>query len=100
MSLVLHINKDDNVVNALNDLEPNIKVKVDDKEILVKSAIPRGHKMAIEDINEGGTIVKYGQMIGIATQDIAQGEHVHVHNVKDPISNWKAQYLSMNNGDL
>ena len=39
-----------------------------------------GHKIAREDIPEGGAIVKFGQVIGYATKPIAAGEHVHAQN--------------------
>lgn len=41
-----------------------------------------GHKYALRDIASGENVVKYGMPIGHATQAIAKGEHVHVHNVK------------------
>ena len=44
--------------------------------------IPLGHKLALKDIENGDTIIKYGHDIGRATADIAQGGHAHVHNVK------------------
>ena len=44
--------------------------------------IPMGHKIAIINILEGDTVIKYGHDIGRASHDIAKGEHVHVHNVK------------------
>ena len=40
------------------------------------------HKVAIRDIPKGEPVVKYGEHIGIASQDIRTGEHVHVHNVE------------------
>lgn len=40
------------------------------------------HKIAIRDIPKGEPVVKYGEHIGIASQDIRTGEHVHVHNVE------------------
>lgn len=40
-----------------------------------------GHKFAVSPIAKGEQITKYGYPIGIATRDIAVGEHVHVHNV-------------------
>lgn len=39
------------------------------------------HKLAIRDIAKGEPIVKYGEHIGVAAQDIRAGEHVHEHNV-------------------
>lgn len=44
--------------------------------------IPAGHKYAINDINKGDFVIKYGQVIGRATSDIKKGEWVHSHNLK------------------
>ena len=44
--------------------------------------IPAGHKYALRAIAKGEYVIKYGEIIGRATQDIAQGEWVHTHNVK------------------
>jgi galactarate dehydratase len=46
-----------------------------------RSAAPEGHKVAVQPIRRGDTVVKYGQVIGFATCDIAVGEHVHTHNL-------------------
>ena len=40
-----------------------------------------GHKVCIAEIPSGGEILKYGQVIGRATQSITVGEHAHVHNL-------------------
>ncbi len=44
--------------------------------------VPLGHKLALADIAAGQDIIEYGQRVGIATRDIRQGQHVHVHNVR------------------
>lgn len=44
--------------------------------------VPLGHKLALTDIAAGQQIIEYGQPVGIATRDIRQGDHVHVHNVR------------------
>ncbi len=49
--------------------------------IKASELIGRGHKVAIRDIPEGKEVLKYGQVIGVATKDIAQGEHVHLQNL-------------------
>ena len=46
-------------------------------------AIPRGHKIAVRAIAEGDRVLKYGEVIGTASQNIAEGNHVHTHNVVD-----------------
>ncbi len=55
-----------------------------DTTIKVKSEhdIPIGHKVALTDLKEGDTIIKYGVDIGKMVGDAATGEHVHVHNLK------------------
>ncbi|WP_172327227.1 UxaA family hydrolase [Mangrovicoccus sp. HB161399] len=39
-----------------------------------------GHKLARHAIAKGAPIRKFGQVIGYATMDISEGEHVHSHN--------------------
>jgi (2R)-sulfolactate sulfo-lyase subunit alpha len=53
-----------------------------DIEIDAKDDIPIGHKLAIVDLAENGTVIKYGVDIGRVVSPISVGEHVHVHNVK------------------
>ena len=45
-----------------------------------------GHKYALRDIKKGENIIKYGNPIGHATEDIPAGAHVHTHNVKTNLS--------------
>ena len=47
-------------------------------------AIEAGHKIALEPIPAGSAIVKYGEVVGIATQAIPAGAWVHIHNVASP----------------
>ena len=63
------------------------EVVVNEKDNVVitlsgKGEIPAGHKYARKPIQKGDYVVKYGEIIGRATQDIAEGEWVHTHNVK------------------
>ena len=52
------------------------------KVIQSMNEIPLGHKIAMIDLKEGDTILKYGHDIGKVVKSIKKGEHVHVHNVK------------------
>ena len=54
----------------------------DSTKIQSKNEIPLGHKIAMADLSEGDTIIKYGHDIGKVIKAIKKGEHVHVHNVK------------------
>lgn len=76
------INPKDNVANALSKIVKGEKVKIGSREVEVKQDIPFGHKFAIERIERGEKVIKYGEAIGRATKDIDAGEHVHVHNVE------------------
>ena len=47
-------------------------------------AIPKWHKMAVAAIEKGGSVYKYGAVIGIASEDIKAGDCVHIHNMRSP----------------
>ena len=85
--LALKVNNKDNVATIFaNDIKDGTVVDIRDKtgqseKVHVKGDIPFGHKIAIQDIKKGELIVKYGEEIGIATDDITKGEYVHVHNL-------------------
>ncbi|SHF26345.1 altronate hydrolase [Loktanella atrilutea] len=46
---------------------------------LAKPVAP-GHKIARQAMTTGQPVLKFGQIIGTATTDIAAGDHVHTHN--------------------
>ena len=76
----------DNVATCLANLQAGDTehVSVDGGQITVqiKEEIPFGHKIALADIGAGEPVVKYAEVIGIASRSIAKGEHVHIHNVE------------------
>ncbi len=45
-----------------------------------------GHKYAVRDIGKGEKVIKYGYPIGIASESIKKGDHVHSHNLKTALS--------------
>ncbi len=44
-------------------------------------AIPAGHKVAIRAIANGDPVIKLGHHIGVASDNITPGSHVHEHNL-------------------
>ena len=78
----LRIHEDDNVVVAINTLEPGTLVDLGDVQVKASEEIPAGHKMAIKDIACGEPVTKYGFRIGNAKEDIKAGQWIHTHNVK------------------
>ena len=78
----IQINEIDNVVVALQDLAKGQTIQVNGKEVELQEDVKRGHKVAINDIQENEYVIKYGYPIGHAIQFISVGEHVHTHNTK------------------
>lgn len=80
------INNKDNVATALADLkagdilEEEFEGKL--KRIELKNDVPFGHKISLTKIEKDSPIIKYGEVIGNATELINEGDYVHIHNVK------------------
>lgn len=81
----------DTVAVALEALERGDRIAVNGSpaDLAAAEAIPQGHKIALEDMAEGAPVVKYGHTVGFAARAIRRGEYVHVHNVKDTITDWR-----------
>ena len=78
---VIHLHDTDNIAVARVPLSFGQELKVGDTSISVRGSVPAGHKVALQHIGPGQTIVRYGQVMGRARVPIEPGEHVHVHNV-------------------
>jgi altronate dehydratase small subunit len=81
------IDQKDNVATAVADCVAgealNIRFKGIESEYRCNHDIPFGHKIAVVDIKNGEKVMKYGEAIGAASQDIKRGDWVHTHNLKD-----------------
>ncbi|MCJ7522805.1 MAG: UxaA family hydrolase [Dehalococcoidia bacterium] len=81
----LVLNPKDNVGVALMDLESGteLDLKVTGQAVSVKllDPITYQHKFSIKQIDSGSKIIKFGEVIGKATNDIKPGQHVHMHNM-------------------
>jgi len=54
-----------------------------DVKIQALTDIPKYHKIAIKAVAKGENVLKYGEVIGRALEDIPVGAHVHAHNISD-----------------
>ncbi len=72
----LRLNAKDNLVVAVDVIERGAAVE----NVLATARVPRGHKMATGKIAKGAPVLKFGQIIGFATEDILPGAHIHTHN--------------------
>ncbi|MCK4788863.1 MAG: UxaA family hydrolase [Desulfobacteraceae bacterium] len=82
----LRLSDKDNVATSLENIESGVVVLVrlgrDSEEITALERIPFGFKIAVTAISKGAPVIKYGEPIGIASQDIKKGQLVHVHNIE------------------
>jgi altronate hydrolase len=78
---VILLHPQDNVAIARVPLAAGQTIRVGAREVVVRDAVPPGHKIALAAIAPGETIVRYGQVMGRAGQAIEPGRHVHTHNV-------------------
>ena len=74
----------DNVAVALRDLEGMARVQAGGSfiECALQGRIPMGHKFALAELPAGAEIRKYGEAIGVLSEPVARGGHVHVHNLR------------------
>jgi altronate dehydratase small subunit len=76
----------DSVATVLADFAAGevltVRVGAEDCRVTLRAPIPFGHKVALDAIEPGGPVRKYGEVIGRATQAIAPGDHVHLHNLE------------------
>lgn len=76
---VIRLHPSDNLAVALEDIGKDVQLA--EFGLNTRDQIPRGHKLALNDLAIGDPARRYGQLIGVATAAIAAGGHVHSHNL-------------------
>ncbi|MBE2277842.1 MAG: altronate dehydratase [Rhodobacteraceae bacterium] len=76
---IIRLNDADNVVIALSNLRAGTAPA--GLGGALPASVPRGHKIASRAIGRGERVIRYGQIIGQATEDIPAFAHVHSHNL-------------------
>lgn len=86
MKTYVLLSPEDTVVTALVQLDQGTVLSVDNDaasiDLVVSSLIPYAHKIALRPMAIGQNVIKYGEVIGVASQPISPGDWVHVHNVE------------------
>ena len=85
MTRAILLNPSDNVATLIDDGVSKDSCKLQGEgsgSVELAKDIPFGHKVAVLDIEPGGEIIKYGQVIGLAVESIPKGQHAHVHNIE------------------
>jgi arabinonate dehydratase len=76
----IRLHPDDDVVIARRPLLAGSRL-AEEGNLPVAEAIAAGHKIATRRVAAGSAVHRYGQIIGVATNDIEPGHHVHTHNL-------------------
>jgi altronate dehydratase len=76
------MDKKDNCATSLTNISKGEQLEVEESTIITSNNIPVGHKFALQQIKKGEKVIKYGKIIGIATEDINKGDWIHIHNIK------------------
>ena len=77
MTPFIRLHPADDVVIARSQLVGGAAIE----NFTVRGLVPAGHKIAAHAIAQGAPVRRYNQIIGFASKPIAQGEHVHTHNL-------------------
>ncbi|WP_162652151.1 UxaA family hydrolase [Lentilitoribacter sp. Alg239-R112] len=86
--LLVHDKKDNVGVVVVEGLTANTEMLCvvtednSDFNLVSKGDVPIGHKIALTDLKEGDTIIKYGEDIGKMVGPAEKGGHVHTQNLK------------------
>jgi len=79
----LKVNPRDNVVIATRQITKGEDIVVDGEKLLSAAEdVAASHKIALIDIKTGGAVIRYGEPIVQARDEIRRGQWVHVHNTQ------------------
>ncbi|MGS1008505.1 UxaA family hydrolase [Achromobacter anxifer] len=85
-NLALMIDPSDHVATAFVPLAAGSAIAVAAGSaayrVVLRDAIPSGHKFAVTEIAAGSEVRKYGASIGRALCAIPAGAHIHLHNLE------------------
>jgi len=81
----IHVNTIDNCVTLTGNADAGDLIcfleNGMENAVTTRGSIPIWHKAAIKSVKKGGNVYKYGEVIGIAHENIEAGDHVHIHNI-------------------
>ncbi len=77
----------DSVAIAVTNIPKGETVIIPDGgEVVTNQEIPLGHKIALVPIAKGADVIRYGEVICQASEDIKLGDLVHIHNTISKIA--------------
>lgn len=88
MKTAVQIDEKDNVATVTSDVGSGEAVKIISPKgavilrVNAADAIRFGHKISLANLKRGDRVTKYGEIIGIASENIKVGAWVHTHNLE------------------
>ena len=88
MKKAIQIDGKDNVATTTSDVKKGEEVEVlsPQGEVILRAKpvenIIFGHKISLKNIKTRENIIKYGEILGVASRPIRLGEWVHTHNLE------------------
>jgi altronate dehydratase small subunit len=88
MAKAIQLDDGDNVATVTSEVSEGEQVEVLSPQgrFLIQAEtrgnVPFGHKIALKPLAKGEEVVKYGEVIGVASASIEVGEWLHTHNVE------------------
>lgn len=76
----LQLHPKDNVIIALQELKVGESVVINDKTYTITEEIPAKHKFLAEELEVGGLIYMYGEVVGSVSQNMRCGQHINTSN--------------------
>ena len=78
----IQLDPKDNVGVVIQDVAAGEEVDFGSFTVCARSDVKTPHKLALADLPEGTTVIKYGEVIGYTTSDVKKGDFMHVHNIE------------------
>ncbi len=79
------LDEKDNVVTCVKEVKAGEKVSYlteqGEASLIANEDIPYCHKVALRDLCKGDQVIKYGEMLGLLSQDVAAGCWVNEKNL-------------------
>ena len=79
---LIQVHPQDTVAVVRRAVAAGERLDLDGISLTVLEPIDQGHKIALVDHHNGDPVIRYGHQIGLATEEIRPGSHVHVHNLR------------------
>lgn len=95
----LIMNTEDNVATCVKDVEAGTTVyyrkDAEVKSITAEERIPYCHKIALQDVEKGQDIIKYGESIGKTLSAIKKGHWVSDKNITSVPRDYETELLEL-----